>query len=115
MGAIDVWAQILTPRMASAPWMESLLRWAGQNQKNLPRDVPSTLASMDEADVELAILSAWHDSAGPLISNEEVGTQIDEAPDRFRGLATVDLKNPMQAVREIRRRVDGKVGIGTAT
>jgi len=112
MGAIDVWAQIPTSRMVSAPWMESLLRWTGQTRDTWLPNVTSTLAAMDEADVELALLSAWHGPAGPLISNEEVSAQIDEAPDRFRGLATVDLKNPMQAVREIRRWVDAQRFVG---
>ena len=34
--------------------------------------------------------------------------QIGQAPDRLRGLATVDLTDPMGAVREIRRVVDGQ-------
>ncbi len=29
MGAIDVWAQITTERMAKRPWLEPLLRWTG--------------------------------------------------------------------------------------
>ena len=112
MGAIDVWAQIPTQRMANAPWMASLLRWTGQTADDVMPTVASTLAAMDKAGVELALLAAWHDPAGPLISNEEVSAQIDEAPDRFRGLASVDLKNPMQAVREIRRWVDAQRFVG---
>lgn len=103
MAAIDVWAQIPTPRMANAPWMASLLRWTGQKPEDIVLDVASTLSAMNDADVELALLSAWHDPSGPLISNEQVAAQIDEAPDRFRGLATVNLTDPMQAVREIRQ------------
>ena len=30
MGAIDVWAQITTDRMAQRPWMATLLRWTGR-------------------------------------------------------------------------------------
>ncbi len=30
MGAIDVWAQITTDRMARKPWMQTLLRWTGR-------------------------------------------------------------------------------------
>ncbi len=112
MGTIDVWAQIPTARLVNAPFMESLMRWTGQTPGTWSPNVTSTLAAMDEADVELALLSAWHGPAGPIISNEEVNAQIDEAPDRFRGLAAVDLKNPMQAVREIRRWVDAERFVG---
>jgi predicted TIM-barrel fold metal-dependent hydrolase len=47
-----------------------------------------------------------------LISNEEVTDQIAEAPGRFRGLATVDLERPVEAVRTIRRLVDGTTFVG---
>lgn len=112
MGAIDVWAQITTERMASAPWLESLLRWTGQTGKRLVSTAEDTLRAMDEAGVEIALLSAWHGPQGSLISNEEVSAQINAAPDRFRGLASVDLDKPMQAVADIRRWVDGKRFIG---
>mgnify|MGYP003624703978 CR=1 FL=1 len=112
MGAIDVWSQMTTERMAAAPWLAPLLRWTGQVDEPLVPSVASTLAAMDAADVEISILSAWHGPSGSLISNEEVSAQIDAAPDRFRGLATVDLTNPMEAVRDIRRWVDGKKFVG---
>ncbi|WP_339826992.1 amidohydrolase family protein [uncultured Parasphingorhabdus sp.] len=112
MSAIDVWSQMTTERMAAAPWLATLLRWTGQTDEPLVPSVASTLAAMDAADVEISLLSAWHGPTGSLISNEEVSAQIDAAPDRFRGLATVDLTNPMQAVREIRRWVDRKKFVG---
>jgi uncharacterized protein len=112
MAAIDVWAQITTERMARQPWMETLLRWTGRAGEVSVPDVGSTLAAMDAAGVDIALLSAWHGPQGSLISNEEVAAQIDAAPERFRGLATVDLTDPMQAVRDIRRWVDGKRFVG---
>lgn len=68
---------------------------------------------MDAADVDLGLLSAWR---GPndldLISNDEVAEWITMRPNRFAGLAAVDLDRPMVAVRELRRRVgDGFVGL----
>ncbi len=106
MGAIDVWAQIVPERMARAPWMQPLLRWAGVDELVLPT-VSSTLAAMDEADVDVALLSAWQAPEGPLISNEEVAAQVEQAPDRFRGVAAVDLSRPLEAVATVRRWVDG--------
>ena len=112
MGAIDVWAQITTERMAASPWLATLLRWTNQGEKPLVPNVDMTLKAMDAADVEIALLSAWHSPSGSLISNEEVDAHISAAPDRFRGLATVDLTDPMQAVRDIRRWVDGQRFVG---
>lgn len=112
MGAIDVWAQITTDRMVRQPWMETLLRWTGRAGQYAVPTVSSTLAAMDEGGVDISLLSAWHGPSGSLISNEEVAGYIDQAPDRFRGLATVDLANPMQAVRDIRHWVDGKRFVG---
>jgi len=102
MNTIDVWAQITTERMAREPWLEPLLRWTGSKGEAFLPTVETTLAAMDEAGVEVSLLSAWQGPAGALISNEEVAAQIDVAPDRFRGLMSVDLHKPMDAVREIR-------------
>ena len=112
MGAIDVWAQITTKRMAEQPWLAPLLRWTEQESSDLLPSVDSTIAAMDAANVDISIISAWHGPTGSLISNEEVAEQVDAAPDRLRGLATVDLNKPMEAVREIRKWVDGKRFVG---
>lgn len=112
MGAIDVWAQVVTERMAKRPWMQTLLRWTGQGADGIMPTPESTVAAMDAAQVDVALLSAWHGPEGELIGNDEVARQVEVAPDRFRGLATVDLERPMEAVREIRRVVDRKTFVG---
>ncbi len=113
MGAIDVWAQVITERMARRPWLEPLMRWTGRAPDQIfETNAALTLAAMDEAGIDIALLSAWHGPEGSLISNEEVAAQIETAPSRFRGLATVKLDSPMDGVREIRRWVDGKRFVG---
>ncbi len=112
MAIIDAWAQITTERMAAAPWMATLLRWTGRSGHRPVPTVSEALAAMDAGGVEIALLSAWHGPQGALISNAEVAAQIEQAPDRFRGLASVDLTDPMTAVREIRRWVDGRRFVG---
>jgi predicted TIM-barrel fold metal-dependent hydrolase len=112
MAAIDVWAQITTARIANSSWMETLLRWTGREGGHLLPTVESTLAAMDAAGVEIALLSAWYGPGGSLISNEEVAERIVAAPARFRGLASVDLDRPMEAVRDIRLWVDRKNFVG---
>ncbi len=112
MGAIDVWSQITTERMASEPWLETLLRWTKQSGEPVVPTPESTIKALDAANVDISLLSAWHGPQGSLISNQEVSDQIDAAPDRFRGLATINLANPMDAVREIRKWADGKKFVG---
>jgi len=109
---VDVWAQITTERMARAPWLATLLRWTGRSETSFLPTRDSTLAAMDAGKVDIALLAAWYGPEGPLISNEEVAAQVDAAPTRFHGLASADLRDPMGAVREIRRWVDGKRFVG---
>ena len=112
MKVIDVWSQIQTERMAREPWLKPLLKWTSQTDSLVIPSVESTLEAMDEAGVDLSILSAWHGPNGSLISNQEVSAQIDQAPERFRGLVSVDLTRPMEAVREIRHWVDKERFVG---
>lgn len=113
MPVIDAWAQVLTPRFMEAPWLSTLRRWTGQGeQRGWPASAAATLAAMDEAGVDRALLSAWHGPQGSLISNDEVAATIEQAPQRFAGLATVDLSNPVKAVAELRRVVDRKRFVG---
>ncbi len=112
METIDVWAQITTERMAARPWLAPLLRWTGRSGEMLAPTPASTLAAMDAGGVSLALLSAWYGPEGDLITNEEVGRQIDAAPTRFRGLASADLRDPMNAVRELRRWLGDRRFVG---
>ncbi|WP_158887721.1 amidohydrolase family protein [Amycolatopsis anabasis] len=100
---VDVWMQHPNQRFMAAPWLESLLRWT--NQSRAVPLVAQTLGAMDEAGVRFGLLSAWHSPQGALISNDEVAELVEAHPDRFAGVATVDLTNPVAAVREIRRCV----------
>lgn len=112
MTHIDVWAQITTERMANAPWLETLLRWTDQKDTPLLPTVNSTLEAMDAGGIGIALLSAWYGPQGALITNQEVADSIDQAPERFRGLASADLTRPMEAVRELRDVVDGQRFVG---
>jgi uncharacterized protein len=112
MDKIDVWAQILTERMANAPWLQSLYRWTGRPAEDFVSGSAGALHAMDAAGVEIALLSAWYGPTGPLISNEEVAQQLDAAPERFRGLASADIRRPARAVQEIRRWIDDPRFVG---
>jgi predicted TIM-barrel fold metal-dependent hydrolase len=55
--------------------------------------------------VALGLTAAWYGPEGSLIDNEDVAGFVTEYPDRLRGVAGADLRKPMEAVRELRRRV----------
>lgn len=102
---VDAWMQHPTLRFARHEMFASLRRWT-----HLPvpeHDVPLelTVAAMDAAGVNTGVLSAWHGPDGPLISNDEVAAAVARFPDRFVGLAAVDLRDPVRAVRALRRAV----------
>ncbi|UCH87424.1 MAG: amidohydrolase [Dehalococcoidia bacterium] len=104
-GAIDVWAQPGFPQLLYMPEMESLRRWAKMTPP--PEGVPIelTLAEMDATGVEKAFLRAWMRPEEVIISNDDIAAIVQKHPDRFLGMATVDPRRPMDAVRELERAV----------
>ncbi len=104
-GIIDVWMQHPTPKHINQPCFDSLLRWTGQDK--LTGDVPVelTIGAMDEAGVQVGLICAWWGPQGPTISNDEVAAIVKQYPDRFVGIASVDLYRPMDGIRELRRCV----------
>src|ERR1700722_8844806 len=110
---IDVWMQHPTLRFLRSDMLASLRRWTGGSIPETDIPIEATVAAMDAAEVGLGLLSAWRGPGGQdLVSNDEVADWVAGYPDRFAGLATVDLDRPMEAVREFRRRVsEGFVGL----
>jgi predicted TIM-barrel fold metal-dependent hydrolase len=105
---IDAWMQHPTPEFLGHPMFESLRRWTRSD--GIPEELPleATLQSMDAAGVGLGLLSAWWGPSGPLIANDFVANVVAKHPDRFRGVAAVDLARPLDAVRELRRCVGAR-------
>lgn len=101
---IDAWAQHPNETFLAQPWLSTLLRWTGQERLG-PLPVERTLAAMDEAGVDRALLCAWSGPNGMLITNDEVWEVVQRHPDRFVGVASADLRFPVEAVRELRRAV----------
>lgn len=102
---IDVWMQHPTIRFLKHEMFESLRRWTGLEVPSQELPISMTLAAMDAASVRFGLLSAWHAPEGELISNDEVARFVAAHPTRLGGLASVDLRKPMLAVRELRRCV----------
>ncbi len=109
---VDAWIQHPTSLFMRQPMFESVLRW--MRLETVPDSVPLdlTIAALDAAQVEVAITTAWYAPSGAIISNDEVAAQVDTSKGRLRAVAGVDLRRPMEAVREIRRAVaNGFVGV----
>ena len=103
---IDAWIQHPTARFLREEAFASVRRWTGGQIPDQELPIEVTIGALDQAGVDFGLLSAWHaPRTGPLISNEEVGGWVSEHPDRFAGLAAVNLDKPMDAVRELRRCV----------
>jgi predicted TIM-barrel fold metal-dependent hydrolase len=82
---------------------ESLRRWTKAEKLVNELPVEFTIAAMDQANVCKGLICAWWGPQGPLISNDEVASVIEQFPDRFVGVASVNLFKPMEAIRELRR------------
>jgi uncharacterized protein len=103
-----------TERMLANDMFASLRRWLGASIPSGDVPIEVTLSAMDAAGVDVGLICGWRGPNGlDLISNDEVAEWVRLHPKRFRGLASVDLDRPMDAVRELRRRVrdDGFVGL----
>ena len=106
MPIVDAWIQHPTPRFVADPMFESLRRWMGATA--LPERIPPefTLMALDAAKIDRALVSAWWGPQGPLLSNDEVAELTRAYPERLYGVGSVDLRRPMDAVREVRRCVE---------
>jgi uncharacterized protein len=104
--AVDAWMQHPTPRFLAHDMLSSLRRWTGLEPPREQLPIAMTVGALDDAGLDSGLLSAWHGPEGPLISNDDVAGWVAEHPDRLAGLAAVDLRRPMEAVRELRRCVE---------
>ena len=100
MPVTDVWIQHPTPEFLADPMFASLRRWMGLAR--VPDDIPLafTLAALDVAKVDRALISAWWGPDGPLLANDDVAALTRAHPDRLIGIGSVDLRRPMAAVAE---------------
>lgn len=108
MEIIDAWAQHPTPRHTADNIFDSLRRWtkttASPDDPQLP--VEATINQMDKANIRKALISAWYAPRNVMISNDEVASFVEHAPDRLAGVGSVDLSKPMEAVAEVKRCVN---------
>ncbi len=102
---VDAWMQHPTPRFLAHEAFASLRRWVGDSLPTEELPLAATIAAMDAGGIDYGLISAWHGPEGPLIGNDEVAAFVAQHPERLGGLAAVDLRDPVRAVRELRRCV----------
>jgi hypothetical protein len=77
----------------------SLRRWSKLEKLTDELPVEFTLAAMDQANVHKGLICSWWGPQGPLISNDEVASIVKQFPDRFVGIASVNLFKPLLLFR----------------
>ncbi len=97
---IDVWVQHPTERFLRLEIFAGMRSWPSRTPT-----LGETIAAMDTAGVAFGLVNAFHGPEGAAITNDEVAGFVAAHPDRLAGLAAVNLRDPMGAVRELRRCV----------
>jgi hypothetical protein len=104
---IDAWAQPARPAaFARMPEIARLFKQSGSAhllEEGLTAD--QIIAEMDRAGVRRLMLSAWHRRGEWIFHNDEIAEIVTLHPDRFTGVAAVDLERPVEAARELERAV----------
>jgi uncharacterized protein len=103
---IDVWAQVPTGPEQLPEGIRGVFERAGTAHVLASGvDPDGVVGEMDSAGIATLCISAWHGPRGALISNDAVAACVERHPDRFVGVAAVDLERPMAALRELERAV----------
>lgn len=103
---VDVWMQHPTLRHSNHDMFESLRRWMGIETFDEALPIELTLAAMREAGVTAGLTAAWYGPEGSLISNDEVAEFVARSQGLLVPVAGADIRRPMEAVRELRDRVE---------
>jgi uncharacterized protein len=104
---IDAWAQPATPQgLAKMPEIVRLFKQSGAaHLLDSGLSTSQIIEAMDRAGITKLLLCAWHRPGTWIFSNTEIAEMIQHHPDRFVGVAAVNLEKPVEAVRELQRAV----------
>lgn len=105
---IDAWANIAPPgTLDDSGGIARLFKQAGRD--DLLRegvDAETMIGSMDQAGVQQAVVTVWHQGESWKTSNREVLGAVKQFPERIVGVAAVDLDHPIKAVEGLKRAVE---------
>lgn len=104
---IDAWAQPATKEAwAKLPEVTRLFQQSGTSQLlSEGLSTEAIVAQMDAAGIHQLMLCAWHRPGQWIHHNDFIAEMVAQFPDRFVGVATVNLEKPVEAVRELERAV----------
>jgi hypothetical protein len=104
---IDAWAQPATrAAWEKMPEVGRLFQQSGSAQiLESGLTTEQIVAAMDAAGIQKLMLSAWHRPGQWIHHNDDIVAMIAQYPDRFVGVAAVNLEKPVEAVRELERAV----------
>jgi hypothetical protein len=100
---IDAWAQPASGKaFGKLPEIARLFAQSGSaHLLETEMSARQIVEAMDRAGIDKLLLSAWHRPGQWVIHNDDVAALIDQFPDRFVGVAAVNLEKPLEAVREL--------------
>ncbi len=104
---IDAWAQpARREAFEKLPEIARLFKQSGSaHLLETGLTAAQIVAEMDRAGVQTLMLTAWHRPGQSVFSNDLIAEMVAEFPDRFVGVASVNLEKPVEAVRELDRAV----------
>ncbi len=104
---IDAWAQPANGQLRQKmPEVARLFEKSGSaHLLDQALSPAQTVAQIDEGGVDRLMLAAWCRPEGWVFSNDDIAEYTRAFPERFVGVATVDLRKPLAAVRELERAV----------
>jgi predicted TIM-barrel fold metal-dependent hydrolase len=99
---IDVWAQAAPGTAFAGPQFARLIQQShAEGRVDAARSSDGVIAAMDAAEVGKALLSAWYLPGHAMISNEQVASFVEQHPQRFAGVASVDPTDPVAAAAAV--------------
>ncbi len=102
---IDAWAQPVI-KEGLLPEVVRLFEQSGSAHL-LGQDLSAAqlVEMMDKAGVDRVMLCAWHRPGTWVIRNDTIAEFVRQFPQRFVGVAAVNLEKPVESVRELERAV----------
>ncbi|TGK12398.1 amidohydrolase [Leptospira fletcheri] len=104
---IDAWAQpALVSMFQKLPEVSYLFKRSGSGKYARTNLSPEeTVELMDRSGIDKLLLRAWCRPGEWVCTNDQIFEYTNLFPDRFVGIASVDLHKPVQAVKELRRAI----------
>ena len=110
IGAIDAWGTLITKEGATR-WPDSFhhifKRYKSGPKMTEGQEVEEMIEEMDQANVDVVVLSSFEYDGVVVLSNQEVADLVKKYPKRFVGCGTVEPRQkPMKVLDDIKRMVE---------